>query len=94
MTVVDDWQRTCSEFRIEEIWTGVFASGFGEVGDGRSFSFHTEQHRLVVDIYRPRLAGPVPHDEDVVARAAGTCSRSMSPTSAAWLPRSATWYPV
>lgn len=69
MTVVDDWQLACSEFRIEEIWTGAFASGFGEVGDGRSFSFHTEQQKLVVDIYRPRLAGPVPHDEDVVATA-------------------------
>uniref|UniRef100_UPI003B3BAA95 hypothetical protein n=1 Tax=Mycolicibacter arupensis TaxID=342002 RepID=UPI003B3BAA95 len=69
MTVVEDWQLACSEFRIEEIWTGAFASGFGEVGDGRSFSFHTHQHKLVVDIYRPRLVGLVPQDEDVVASA-------------------------
>ncbi|BBY35331.1 hypothetical protein BST33_09050 [Mycolicibacter minnesotensis] len=69
MTVVEDWQLVCSEFRIEEIWTGAFASGFGEVGDGRSFSFHIQQQKLVVDIYRPRLVGPVPQDEDVVATA-------------------------
>src|SRR5690625_225578 len=68
MTVAEDWQLACSEFLIEEIWTGAFASGFGEVGDGRSFSFHIENQLLVVDIYRPRLDCPVPHDEDVVAR--------------------------
>ena len=49
--------------------TGVHASGFGQVGDGRSFSFHVEQQQLVVEIYRPRLAGPVPQAEDVVATA-------------------------
>lgn len=69
MTVAEDWQLACSEFFLEEIWTGAFASGFGEVGDGRSFSFHIEHQTLVVDIYRPRLDCPVPHDEDVVATA-------------------------
>ncbi|NDJ91376.1 hypothetical protein [Mycolicibacter kumamotonensis] len=69
MTVAEDWQLACSEFLIEEIWTGAFASGFGEVGDGRSFSFRIEQQALVVEIYRPGLDCPVPHDEDVVARA-------------------------
>lgn len=69
MTVTDDWQLACSDFLIEEIWTGAFASGFGEVGDGRSFSFHIERQQLVVEVYRPRLAGPVPHAEDVVATA-------------------------
>lgn len=69
MTVAEDWQLECSEFFIEEIWTGAFASGFGEVGDGRSFSFHIEQQLLMVEIYRPRLDCPVPHEEDVVARA-------------------------
>ncbi|MDD7815123.1 hypothetical protein [Mycolicibacter sinensis] len=73
MTVAEDWQLACSEFFIEEIWTGAFASGFGEVGDGRSFSFRVEQQSLVVDIYRPQLQCPVPHDEDVVA----TASRKM-----------------
>ena len=67
MTVTDDWQLTCSDFLIEEIWTGAFASGFGEVGDGRSFSFHVEHQQLVIEVYRPRLTGPVPHAEDVVA---------------------------
>jgi hypothetical protein len=69
MTVAEDWQLECTEFLIEEIWTGAFASGFGEVGDGRSFSFRIEQQALMVEIYRPRLQCPVPHDEDVVARA-------------------------
>ena len=57
------------EFAIEDITTGVHASGFGQVGDGRSFSFHVEQQMLVVEVYRPRLAGPVPQAEDVVAAA-------------------------
>ena len=37
------------------------------VGDGRTFSFHVERQALMVEIYRPRLAGPVPQAEDVVA---------------------------
>jgi hypothetical protein len=45
----------------------MHASGFGQVGDGRTFSFHVERQALVVEIYRPRLAGPVPQSEDVVA---------------------------
>ncbi|BBX11030.1 MULTISPECIES: hypothetical protein [Mycobacteriaceae] len=69
MTVAEDWQLECSEFLVEEIWTGAFASGFGQVGDGRSFSFRIEQQLLVVDVYRPLLECPVPHEEDVVARA-------------------------
>ncbi|GFG69798.1 hypothetical protein [Mycolicibacter senuensis] len=67
MTVAEDWQLACSDFLVEEIWTGAFASGFGQVGDGRSFSFRIEQQLLVVDVYRPMLECPVPHDEDVVA---------------------------
>jgi hypothetical protein len=57
------------EFAIEDISTGVHASGFGRAGDGRSFSFHIERHLLVVEVYRPRLTGPVPQAEDVVALA-------------------------
>ena len=45
----------------------MHASGFGRVGDGRTFSFHVERQVLIVEIYRPRLAGPVPQAEDVVA---------------------------
>jgi hypothetical protein len=56
-----------SEFAIEDITTGIHASGFGHLGDGRSFSFHVTRQHLVVEVYRPRLAGPVPHEEDVIA---------------------------
>ena len=45
----------------------MHASGFGRVGDGRTFSFRVERLVLVVEVYRPRLAGPVPQSEDVVA---------------------------
>jgi hypothetical protein len=55
------------EFAIEDITTGVHASGFGQVGDGRSFSFRIEKQALVVEVYRPRVSGPVPQAEDVVA---------------------------
>jgi hypothetical protein len=54
-------------FTIEDISTGMHASGFGNVGDGRTFSFRVERQVLAVEIYRPRLAVPVPHAEDVVA---------------------------
>lgn len=56
-------------FSIEDISTGLHASGFGQLGGGRSFSFHVEHQNLMVEIYRPRLAGPVPQAEDVVAAA-------------------------
>ncbi len=56
-------------FAIEDISTGLHASGFGRLAEGRSFSFHVEHQVLVVEVYRPRLAGPVPQDEDVVATA-------------------------
>jgi len=56
-------------FAIEDITTGLHASGFGQVGDGRIFSFHTEKQMLVVEIYRPRISGPVPQTEDIVAAA-------------------------
>src|SRR3954466_9691582 len=69
MTLAADRELGNHEFAIEDIITGVHASGFGQVGDGRSFSFHIEHQTLVVEIYRPRLDGPVPHEEDVVATA-------------------------
>ncbi|MCV7443234.1 hypothetical protein AWB91_26105 [Mycobacterium paraense] len=69
MTVIVDRHTAEKEFAVEDISTGIFASGYGQVGDGRSFSFHIEHRSLVVEIYRPRLAGPVPQAEDVVARA-------------------------
>lgn len=57
-------------FAIEDISTGLHASGFGQLAEGRSFSFHVEHQTLIVEIYRPRLAGPVPQAEDVVATTA------------------------
>jgi hypothetical protein len=58
------------EFAIEDMWLGVFstkvlASGFGQVGDGRSFAFRIEGQWLLVEVYRPRLSGPVPQPEDI-----------------------------
>jgi hypothetical protein len=67
MTLAADRDLGSQQFAIEDITTGVHASGFGQVGDGRSFSFHIEKQILAVEIYRPRLTGPVPQAEDVVA---------------------------
>jgi hypothetical protein len=67
MTLFADRELGSQEFAIEDISTGVHASGFGQVGDGRTFSFRIERQQLVVEVYRPRLSGPVPHVEDVVA---------------------------
>ena len=69
MTLAADRDLDNQEFAIEDITTGLHASGFGQVGDGRSFSFHLEKQVLVVQIYRPRITGPVPQTEDVVAAA-------------------------
>jgi hypothetical protein len=69
MTVSADWHIADHGFAVEDMSTGIFASGYGQVGDGRSFSFHIEHGSLIVEVYRPRLAGPVPQAEEVVARA-------------------------
>ena len=68
MTVAPE-RGVAGDFFFEDITPGIHASGFGEVGDGRSFSFHVERQLLVVEVYRPRLSGPVPQAEDVVATA-------------------------
>jgi hypothetical protein len=72
MSVAEDRPFPDSEFAIEDMWMGVFstkvlASGFGQAGDGRSFAFRIEGPSLLVEVYRPRLSGPVPQPEDVVA---------------------------
>ena len=67
MTLAADRDLGNQEFAIEDISTGVHASGFGQAGDGRTFSFHLEKPMLVVEVYRPRLTAPVPQAEDVVA---------------------------
>ena len=72
--LASDEDLTGPQFAIEDITTGMHASGFGRVGDGRSFSFHVDHQTLLVEIYRPRLTGPVPQAEDVVAAA----SRSLA----------------
>ncbi|MDT5211574.1 MAG: hypothetical protein QOF67_3989 [Mycobacterium sp.] len=69
MTLAADRDLGNHQFAIEDMTTGLHASGFGQVGDGRSFSFHIEKQVLLVEIYRPRLTGPVPQAEDVVAAA-------------------------
>ncbi|KWX19826.1 MULTISPECIES: hypothetical protein [Mycolicibacterium] len=70
MTLAADRHLGDQKFAIEDISTGVHASGFGQVGDGRTFSFHIERQQLMIEVYRPRLSGPVPAEEDVVAVAA------------------------
>jgi hypothetical protein len=67
MTLAADRDVGSQEFAVEDITTGLHASGFGQVGDGRSFSFHLEKQVLVVEVYRPRITGPVPQAEDIVA---------------------------
>ncbi|MDT5065029.1 MAG: hypothetical protein QOK02_1184 [Mycobacterium sp.] len=67
MTMAADDKVAGHTFTIEDMSTGMYASGFGRVGDGRTFSFRVERQVLTVEIYRPRLAGPVPQNEDVVA---------------------------
>jgi len=60
MSLAADRDLDSQRFAIEDITTGLHASGFGQVGDGRSFSFHIEKQMLFVEVYRPRLSGPVP----------------------------------
>lgn len=68
MTLAPGTDLMADDFAIEDISTGVHASGFGAFGDGRSFSFHVEDRQnLVVEVYRPRLSGPVPQNEDIIA---------------------------
>jgi hypothetical protein len=72
MTLAEGRQRIDPDFAIEDMWTGAFsgavlASGFGQLGDGRSFAFRIEGQWLLVEVYRARLSGPVPQAEDVVA---------------------------
>jgi hypothetical protein len=72
MSVARDCDSSEPEFAVEEMWVGVFsaevlASGYGRVGDGRSFAFRIEGQWLVIEIYRPRWSGPVPQPEDIAA---------------------------
>jgi hypothetical protein len=69
MSLVPNGDSADDGFAIEDISTGLHASGFGQLAEGRSFAFHVEHQVLVVEVYRPRLAGPVPQTDDVVATA-------------------------
>jgi hypothetical protein len=74
MSVAENGQFSDGDFAIEDMWLGIFsakilASGFGQVGDGRSFAFCIEGQHLLVEVYRAGLSGPVPQPEDVVATA-------------------------
>jgi hypothetical protein len=69
MSLAADDDVVGEEFAMEDLWTGRHASGFGSLAGGRTFSFHVEGQTLLVEVYRPRLAGPVPQAEDVVATA-------------------------
>ena len=67
MTLTADRDLGDQEFAVEDITTGVHASGFGQVGDGRTFSFRVERQTLAIEVYRPRLTALVPQEEDIVA---------------------------
>lgn len=67
MTLAREGDNPGREFKVEDITTGLHASGFGQVGDGRTFSFRVERHALIVELYRPRLRNLVPDSDDVVA---------------------------
>ncbi|MBO0676333.1 hypothetical protein JRC04_02515 [Mycolicibacterium sp. S2-37] len=67
MTLATDSGLGRGMIEFEDISTGVHASGYGQVGDGRTFSFHVERQQLVIEVYHPRLTRPVPDADDVVA---------------------------
>ena len=69
MSLAADRDVSGGDFIVEDVCTGIYANGYGQVGDGRRFAFRTENRQLVVEVYRPRLAGLVPQAEDVVAMA-------------------------
>lgn len=67
MTLAADSECLRTDFVVEDVTAGVHANGFGHIGDGRTFAFFSQRNELIVEIYRPRLRGPVPQPEDVVA---------------------------
>jgi hypothetical protein len=69
MTLATAPESLRTDFVVEDITTGVFGNGFGHLGDGRAFAFRLRRGKLEVEVYRARLAGPVPMPEDVVATA-------------------------
>lgn len=57
-------------FTVEVLTTGIYANGFGEVADGRSFAFRIEGSLLRLAVYRAFRTELVPDDGDVVAMGA------------------------
>ena len=91
MAVTDSQNADDDDLVVEDFSTGQHASGFGQLGDGRPFSFRVHRGRFTLEIYRRGLTGPVPLPEDVVAvadldlggRDAG--ARPLTVRSAAWM---------
>lgn len=69
MSLAPASSRDGAEFVVEELITGHSASGFGRLGDGRSFAFHVHRGQLEVEVYRSGRTEPVPLPADVVATA-------------------------
>jgi hypothetical protein len=69
MSLAADRDATGAEVTFEDVTTGLHAHGFGHLADGRPFAFRVAGHTLFLEVYRPRLSGLVPHEEDVVATA-------------------------
>lgn len=67
MTAITEPETDQQPFLIEHLNTGVHASGFGHLGDGRSFAFGIQRPNLIVAVYRAGHNDPVPHTEDLQA---------------------------
>ncbi len=55
------------QFRVEQVSTGVHASGFGRTEDSRPFAFRVHKSTLHLEIYRADLSTAVPDKADVIA---------------------------
>jgi hypothetical protein len=66
MTVIAEPEFDGQPFVIEHLTTGVHASGFGYLDDGRSFVFGVQRPNLVVAVYRAGHCDPVPQSEDLL----------------------------
>ncbi|OBF25235.1 hypothetical protein [Mycobacterium sp. ACS4331] len=74
MTLADDRTAAGADLVFEDISTGIHASGFGSLPDGRTFAFSVvDRQHLVVEVYRRTMVGPVPDADDVVATAVRGC---------------------
>lgn len=58
MTVMADRHTAGNEFAVEDISTGIFANGYGQVGDGRSFHFTSSTARWLWKFTGRAFPGP------------------------------------